>query len=97
MYIWPLVLKRDLSLPWAISDVLQWKNKKDVKLFYVYRMLPGAYKTRAAVVVSWAACFFFFLQESENKSPHLGKKMTNTTLSRQYLSSGPWSFSSKFG
>ena len=99
MYIWPLVLKRDLSSPWAISDILQWNNKKDVKRFYIYRMLPGAYKTRAVVVVSWAAFFFsfFFLQESENKSPHLGKKMTNTTLSRQCLSSGQWSFSSKFG
>lgn len=76
MYIWPLVLKRDLSLPWAISDILQWNNKKDVKRFYIYRMLPGAYKTRAVMVVSWAAFFFsfFFLQESENKSPHLGKK-----------------------
>ena len=59
MYIWPLVFKRDLSLPWAISHILQWKNKKDVKLFYIYRMLPGAYKTRAVVVVSLAACFFF--------------------------------------
>lgn len=63
MYIWPLVLKRDLSLPWAISDTLQWNNKKDVKRFYIYRMLPGAYKTRAVVVVSWAAFFFSFCKK----------------------------------
>ena len=56
MYIWPLVLKRDLSLPWAISDILQWNNKKDVKRFYIYRMLPGAYKTRAVVVVCGCGC-----------------------------------------
>lgn len=70
--MWQLVPKKDLSLPWAISDILQWKNKKDVKRFYMYRMLPCAYKTRAVVVLSLAA--WFFLQESENKSPHLGKK-----------------------
>ena len=71
MYIWPLVLKRDLSLPWAISDTLQWNNKKDVKRFYIYRMLPGAYKTRAVVVVSWAAFFFSFFFYKKVKINHL--------------------------